>query len=115
MFLETLLCARDRLVLSYLGRDEVTGEKRPPSAVLLELREILSSGYLTTSINRVFSFPSARTRSGYKPGVSAEVTNGMVCTDVALPSNTVAMCLPSRSKTETVRLFALPQRTMMFA
>ena len=46
MFLETLLCARDRLVLSYLGRDEVTGEDRPPSAVLLELREILSSGYL---------------------------------------------------------------------
>jgi exodeoxyribonuclease V gamma subunit len=49
MFLETLLCARDRLVLSYLGRDEVTGEDRPPSAVLLELREILSSGYLGES------------------------------------------------------------------
>ena len=46
MFLETLLCARDRLVLSYVGRDEITGEKQPPSAVLLELREILSSGYL---------------------------------------------------------------------
>jgi exodeoxyribonuclease V gamma subunit len=46
MFLETLLCARDRLVLSYVGRDEITGEKRPPSAVLLELREILSSAYL---------------------------------------------------------------------
>ena len=46
MFLETLLCTRDRLVLSYLGRDEVTGEDQPPSTVLLELREILSSGYL---------------------------------------------------------------------
>jgi exodeoxyribonuclease V gamma subunit len=46
MFLETLLCARDRLVLSYVGRDEVTGEERPPSPVVLELREILSSGYL---------------------------------------------------------------------
>ncbi|HJX54264.1 MAG TPA: exodeoxyribonuclease V subunit gamma, partial [Polyangia bacterium] len=46
MFLETLLCTRDRLVLSYLGRDEVTGEERPPSPVVLELREILSSGYL---------------------------------------------------------------------
>jgi exodeoxyribonuclease V gamma subunit len=49
MFLETLLCARDRLVLSYVGRDEITGEKRPPSAVLLELREILSSGYLAAA------------------------------------------------------------------
>ena len=47
MFLETLLCARDRLVLSYVARDEVTGEERPPCPVVLELREILSSGYLT--------------------------------------------------------------------
>jgi hypothetical protein len=29
-----------------VGRDEITGEKQPSSAVLLELREILSSGYL---------------------------------------------------------------------
>jgi exodeoxyribonuclease V gamma subunit len=55
MFLETLLCARDRLVLSYVGRDEITGEKQPPSAVLLELREILSSGYLTEAeVNKLF-------------------------------------------------------------
>jgi len=55
MFLETLLCARDRLVLSYVGRDEITGEKRPPSAVLLELREILSSGYLAEDeVNKLF-------------------------------------------------------------
>jgi len=55
MFLETLLCARDRLVLSYVGRDEITGEKQPPSAVLLELREILSSGYLVEhEVKRLF-------------------------------------------------------------
>jgi len=55
MFLETLLCARDRLVLSYVGRDEITGEERPPSAVLLELREILSSGYLAEDeVNKLF-------------------------------------------------------------
>jgi exodeoxyribonuclease V gamma subunit len=55
MFLETLLCARDRLVLSYVGRDEITGEKQPPSAVLLELREILSSGYLAEDeVNKLF-------------------------------------------------------------
>jgi exodeoxyribonuclease V gamma subunit len=58
MFLETLLCARDRLVLSYLGRDEVTGEDRPPSAVLLELREILSSGYLADAeVKKLFDGP----------------------------------------------------------
>ena len=58
MFLETLLCARDRLVLSYLGRDEVTGEERPPSAVVLELREILSSGYLADAeVKKLFDGP----------------------------------------------------------
>ena len=55
MFLETLLCARDRLVLSYVVRDEVTGEERPPSPVVLELREILSSGYLVAAqVERLF-------------------------------------------------------------
>jgi exodeoxyribonuclease V gamma subunit len=55
MFLETLLCARDRLVLSYLGRDEITGEELPPSPVVLELREILSSGYLAAGeVERLF-------------------------------------------------------------
>ena len=58
MFLETLLCARDRLVLSYLGRDEVTGEERPPSPVVLELREILSSGYLAAGeVEKLFDGP----------------------------------------------------------
>ena len=49
MFLETLLCTRDKLFLSYVARDELTGEALPPSSVLLELREILADGYLTPS------------------------------------------------------------------
>ena len=58
MFLETLLCTRDRLVLSYVGRDEVTGEERPPSPVVLELREILSSGYLVDAeVKKLFDGP----------------------------------------------------------
>jgi exodeoxyribonuclease V gamma subunit len=54
MFLEMLLCARDRLVLSYVGRDEITGEKQPPSAVLLELREILSSYLTEAEVGKLF-------------------------------------------------------------
>lgn len=46
MFLETLLCARDRLILSYVGRNEVTGEDLPMSTVLLELRDILTRDHL---------------------------------------------------------------------
>jgi exodeoxyribonuclease V gamma subunit len=43
LFLETLLSARERLVLSYVARDELTGEPLPPSSVLLELRELLAA------------------------------------------------------------------------
>ncbi len=46
MFLETLLCARDRLYLSYVRRDEQTGDPLQPSAVLQELLHMLQTGYL---------------------------------------------------------------------
>ena len=40
MFLETLLAARERLTLSYVGRDAVTGEPRAPSSVIEALLEL---------------------------------------------------------------------------
>ena len=46
MFLETLLCTREKLYLSYLRRDEQTGDPLQPSAVVQELLHILKSGYL---------------------------------------------------------------------
>jgi exodeoxyribonuclease V gamma subunit len=46
MFLETLLSARDQVVLSYVARDEITGDELPASSVLFELRAILSQGAL---------------------------------------------------------------------
>jgi exodeoxyribonuclease V gamma subunit len=49
LFLETLLSARDRLILSHVARDELTGEALQPSSVILELLEILEKGYLPRS------------------------------------------------------------------
>lgn len=46
MFLETVLCARERLYISYVSRDEQTGEPLQPSAVIQELIHILEKGYL---------------------------------------------------------------------
>ena len=46
MFLETLLSARDHVVLSYIARDDITGDDLPSSPVLLELRSMLAQGYL---------------------------------------------------------------------
>ena len=46
MFLETLLCTRENLYLSYVRRDEQTGDPLQPSAVVQELLHILNLGYL---------------------------------------------------------------------
>ncbi|MFW5878207.1 MAG: exodeoxyribonuclease V subunit gamma, partial [Myxococcota bacterium] len=46
MFLETLLCTREKLYLSYVRRDEQTGDPLQPSAVVQELLHMLETGYL---------------------------------------------------------------------
>lgn len=46
MFLETLLCTREKLYLSYVSRDEHTGDPLQPSAVVQELLHILKFSYL---------------------------------------------------------------------
>ena len=46
LFLETLLCTRERLYLSYVARDELTGETLQPSSIVLELVEALEQGYV---------------------------------------------------------------------
>jgi exodeoxyribonuclease V gamma subunit len=45
LFLETLLSARDRVYLTYVSRDDQTGETLQPSPVVLELGLILRRGY----------------------------------------------------------------------
>src|SRR6185295_8926019 len=59
MFLETLLCTRERLVLSYVARDELTGEPLEPSSVILELRDILTRGYLGAEAAQALFEPPA--------------------------------------------------------
>ena len=44
LFLETLQSARERLRLSYVGRDAVTGEGKDPSSTVLALCDVLASG-----------------------------------------------------------------------
>ena len=45
-FLETLLSARERLVLSYVARDEVTGDALAPSSIIGELERVVARSYL---------------------------------------------------------------------
>lgn len=46
LFLETLLSTRDRLYLSFVARDELTGDSLQASPVVLELIEALEQGYV---------------------------------------------------------------------
>lgn len=46
LFLEALLSARERLVVTYVARDDRTGEALRPSGVVQELLETLARGYV---------------------------------------------------------------------
>ena len=46
LFLEALLAAQDKLVLSWVARDEGSGEARAPSPVVVELLALLDTAYL---------------------------------------------------------------------
>jgi exodeoxyribonuclease V gamma subunit len=46
MFLETLLSAREQIYISYVNRDEQTGDPLQPSAVVQELLHIIKNSYL---------------------------------------------------------------------
>jgi exodeoxyribonuclease V gamma subunit len=59
-FLETLLCARDRLVLSYVARDEQTGDPLAPSSVIQELLDVIEEGYLPKARERIVRRPKLR-------------------------------------------------------
>ncbi len=61
MFLETLLCTRERLYLSYVRRDEQTGDPLQPSAIVQELLHMLEHGYLgEEKVKELFIEPPLR-------------------------------------------------------
>ena len=46
VFLETILCTRERLYCSWIARHPLTGEPLEPSSVVVELRHMLERGYV---------------------------------------------------------------------
>jgi exodeoxyribonuclease V gamma subunit len=78
LFLETLLSARERLVLSYVSRDERTGERLRPSSVVQELLDVLERGYVgRDGVERlVVEVPPRRWDSAYFPGLDAAPAGG---------------------------------------
>jgi exodeoxyribonuclease V gamma subunit len=56
-FLEALLCARERLYVSYVDRHEANGEPLGPSSTVLELVDMLEAGYLRRGREALFRAP----------------------------------------------------------
>lgn len=59
LFLEALLSARDRLILTVPGRDLRDGSHRPPSVVISELLDALESGFRLASASASASGPQS--------------------------------------------------------
>jgi exodeoxyribonuclease V gamma subunit len=70
-FLELLLGARDRLYLSYVSREPLTGEGLAPSSVVEELLHALEGGYLTDVSALRRHHPLRRWSSAYFPELFA--------------------------------------------
>ena len=63
VFLETLLSARERLYLSYIGRDAETGERKDPSSTLLALRTCWDGARTARSCSSTSREPTHRSRA----------------------------------------------------
>lgn len=77
-FLETLICARERLYLSYVARDEQTGDALAPSTVIEELLDVIEAGYLRGARQRIVRRPKLRRHeeesiAGILPEAAAEL------------------------------------------
>ena len=73
LFLETLLSARERLRLSYVRRDAVTGEQKDPSSVVIALCDVLTSGSAGDGIVRAITRASPPLARHEDDGVCAVI------------------------------------------
>jgi len=70
-FLETLLSTRDRLYLSWVARNQQSGEELEPSSVVQELMQILSTNYVDDVSALVTKHPLRRYDPAYFPDLSS--------------------------------------------
>lgn len=75
LFLETILAARERIFLSYVGRNAVTGNELEPSAVVRELQLMLRSWLDEPALKRLtLSHPVSRYDRRYFPDLAGSGT-----------------------------------------
>ncbi len=70
LFLETLLCAREHLVCSYVAKDELSGEDLEPSSLFKEFRELAGRYVAPGARDRLtVTHPLRRYDPAYFPGL----------------------------------------------
>jgi exodeoxyribonuclease V gamma subunit len=107
LFLETLLSTRERLRLSYVARDAVTGERKDPSSTLIALADVLaSSGPAGDDLVR------AITRAG--PPLARHEDAGVVAVFPAAARERQAVAL-GRSLRRAAQVIQLPEASALGA
>jgi exodeoxyribonuclease V gamma subunit len=84
LFLETLLSTRDALVLSYVGRDERTGESRPASPIVTELLRVVDEGTLGRELDDASPHPLVRELALWRADSSAALDHVLAPSRMAL-------------------------------
>ncbi len=107
-FLEVLLGARERLVLSYVSRDPLTGDPLAASSVVQELLLTLSTAYGRPEATLRTRHPLRRWDPAYFPGLGGAGLSGAEpaaegAADPAGPASRLAMELPE-ARAEAVTL-----------
>jgi exodeoxyribonuclease V gamma subunit len=100
LFLEMLLSARDHLVLTYVGMDELSGETFEPSGLYQEFSELLA-GYLADPAPEVH--PLRRFDPAYFPGWFGG-TGGLVSYSEIAAKEAWALCLGSQARDHGIPL-----------
>jgi len=99
LFLETLLSARERLRLSYVARDAVTGEHKDPSSTVLALCDVLASGPDGDELVRAITRPN--------PPLARHEDDAVCAVIPAAARERQAVAL-GRSLRDTARVIQLP-------
>jgi hypothetical protein len=108
-FFETILCAREHVVLSYVAREPVSGEARSPSTVLHELAEMLAP-YLDAASDPLFSLTTKHPLHRFDPAYEALPPSAVTITPRERHAVTVRSALEAAASASGASVLLRPRK-----
>ena len=103
LFLETLLCAREKLYISYIGQDIRNNKTLPPSTLVSELIDYIQNGFALSD------------NSDIKKHIITKHKLQPFCADYFKPDNTDKLFTYSKIQFNTAKTSLQKQKTKKFA